>query len=98
MIVFIYFGRNYIILSLNISHREKIKYKKYDEKKVLKRIINYCKKEMIYNLFIISNRLYYNINNIYDYEINIKWKIESKNIIKNKLEYYKINDILLHIQ
>lgn len=53
---------------------------------------------MIYNLIIISNRLYYNINNIYNYEINIKWKIESKNIIKNKLEYYKINDILLHIQ
>lgn len=98
MSVFIYFGRNYIILSLNLKHREKIPYKKYDETIILKRIVNYCKKEMIYNLIIVSNRLYYNINNIYNKDINIIWKVKSKNIIKNKLEYDKIYDILLHIQ
>lgn len=51
MVFYIYFGRNYIILSLN--------------------------------------KLFYKINNV-NKEFNIKCRVESKNQIKNKLEYYKI--------
>lgn len=89
MVFYIYFGRNYVILSLNIYHREIITYKQYNDIMVLKKIIEYCKKEDIYNLIIISNKLFYRISNV-NKEFNIKCKVESKNKIKNKLEYYKI--------
>lgn len=41
MFIYLYFGRNYIILTFN-NYMEKIKYKDYNEKIVLKNIIEYC--------------------------------------------------------
>lgn len=91
--IFLYFGRNYIILSFN-NIIEKIKYKNYYEKQVLDDIIKYCKYNYIYEIIIISNRLYYKINNIYNKDVNISWKIESKNRIKEQIKYINIEKIL----
>ena len=92
--IYLYFGRNYIILYINENYKEKILYKNYNEEYIMKIIINYFKFLNIYHVTIISNRLYYNIRNILDKDIDIKWKIESKNKIKNKLSYLRTYDIL----
>lgn len=94
MFIYLYFGRNYIILTFN-NYMKKIKYKDYNENNCLKFIINYCKDNYVNNLTIISNRLYYKINNIYNKDIKINWKIESKNKIKNQIEYIRIYKVLL---
>lgn len=92
--IYLYFGRNYIILYINENYKGNILYKNYNERYIMKIIINYSKILNIYHITIISNRLYYNIRNILDKDLIIKWKIESKNRIKDKLSYLRTCDIL----
>ena len=94
MFIYLYFGRNYIILIFN-NYVEKIRYRDYNENTILSNIIKYCNNNYIQKLTIVSNRLYYRINNIHDKYVKINWKVESKNRIKDKIEYIRINKILL---
>lgn len=91
--IYLYFGRNYITLYINENYKENILYKYYNEKYIMKIIINYSKLLNIYHITIISNR-YNNIRNILDKDLIIKWKIESKNRIKDKLSYLRYYDFL----
>lgn len=94
MIVYLYFGKKYIILAFN-DYLEKINYKHYNENIVLKKIIKYCKNNYIEFLTVVSNRIYCNINNLYDKNVKIQWKNEPKDMVKNRIEIVRIYNILL---
>lgn len=48
----------------------------------------------MHNLTVISNRLYYNIDNLFNKEIVINWNVQNKKIIKNRLNYIRVYNIL----
>ena len=91
--VFLYFGKRNVMLSLNINHKNKIKYKDYNEKNICEIIKLYCKKNLIYETIILSNRNIYNLEHIYDLYIKIKWNTVNKTFIKYKL----INETLYNV-
>lgn len=51
-------------------------------------------KNNMYNITVVSNRLYYNIDNMFNKEFIINWNLQNKKIIKNRLNYIRIYNIL----
>lgn len=92
--IYLYFGKKNITLYLDKNHEKTILYKNYNEKDVIKKIILYMNKNNMYNITVVSNRLYYNIDNIFNKEFIINWNVQNKKIIKNRLNYIRIYNIL----
>lgn len=92
--IYLYFGKKNITLYLDKNHEKNILYKDYNEKDVIKKIILYMNKNNMYNITVVSNRLYYNIDNMFNKEFIINWNLQNKKIIKNRLNYIRIYNIL----